>query len=116
MNQQNLSRLIDHLRAIEQHQFNMEIFVQRPDYEELDYVFEVEPNELDCGSVACIAGHIVMKFRDEVEGGSISDAAGIWLGMSSSDALGLFLGHWVLKPRSEITLTETIEHLETLRT
>ncbi|APH74151.1 hypothetical protein [Aquibium oceanicum] len=114
MNQTNLRRLINHLRSIKPSQFAMGEWVVNKDRTRAPVL-----ERATCGTAGCVAGHVVVGFRDELPAsGDIQTAAAEWLGINEDDAYDLFYGHWPNRQSGQflddLTVEQAIEHLESL--
>ncbi|WP_062227630.1 hypothetical protein [Aureimonas frigidaquae] len=114
MNLANVQRTIDLLRTLppEGPRFEMNFFVVVGNNRGVHRMVDL-PKQPTCGTSACIAGHIALAFRDELpHDGSISDAAGDFLGLTDVQRTHLFMGYFTDKRMDDITVDEAVEALE----
>ena len=111
----NIQKLIDHLKSCTDLGFNMNYLhaTDAPPFLSID-----DHSGHNCGTVACLAGHIY-HMCPELEGGEW-DAPAEWLGLSSLDAYRLFFGIIPDRPEEGVPLTDitleqaliVLEHLK----
>lgn len=138
INQQNLSVIIDHLVKLKlnkkDHKFNMSQWLSHPAITCVTHVttisdlrFWVEDRKVvisatECGTIACLAGHILLincTLENENEGHDVRDVqefAANWLNLDNEQSSFLFLGGWTETPLSKISLSQTINYLKRLQT
>lgn len=131
MNEQNITKLINHLKKVNRINFNMREWF---DIDRSTYAYnlpsvlldQMEKGHGDCGTVACIAGHAALLDAAENESpnskayntriGAMNKAR-VWLGLTSEQANELFLpGHSSNMPiPDQIPLDYAIVVLENLK-
>lgn len=119
MNRINVQRTIDVLRAPLPVGLNMGMWVENHEDGHTYACVAAIPDTLNCRTTACIAGHIAIAFRDEMDLNSktrISEAAQQFLNLNDGQADHLFYGHFrdmdKIPHLGDVTVDQVIAELE----